>query len=309
MSITSGKPIRALLALLFAAAFFANTASAQHQDVMVGIDNNAVSILNGLTSPEGSHVFAATFGELGTPFGTDDPGFNTGGAQMNPGEILAYSASAALRFWDGAAWTTSVPASEQVVITDVLGSQSVFTPAGVTSGTGFVDAADSSGGIHTHIDFAVERSGGGDPSAGAYLIELSLFGLASDQATQVYANSPPIQIAFNMDLPDAQFDAAVDALVNGTDSDGDGVGDSVDNCTEVANALQIDSDGDGFGNACDTDLNNDNITNFVDLGQLRQVFFSNNANADFNGDGTVNFIDLGTMRLFFFQPPGPAAGN
>ncbi len=36
-----------------------------------------------------------------------------------------------------------------------------------------------------------------------------------------------------------------------TDSDGDGVADSCDNCQFVANADQFDQDGDGFGNSCD----------------------------------------------------------
>jgi predicted outer membrane repeat protein len=91
------------------------------------------------------------------------------------------------------------------------------------------------------------------------------------------------------------------------DADGDGVVDAVDNCTERVNPDQIDTNGDGFGNACDPDLNDDGIVNFVDLGLLRQRFFSNDPDADFNADGVVNFIDLGVMRAFFFGPPGPSA--
>lgn len=89
------------------------------------------------------------------------------------------------------------------------------------------------------------------------------------------------------------------------DSDGDGVDDAVDNCSQMANADQRDSNGDGFGNACDADLNNDLIINVVDLGILRSVFFSADQDADANGDGTVNVIDLGAMRTQFFGPPGP----
>ncbi len=89
------------------------------------------------------------------------------------------------------------------------------------------------------------------------------------------------------------------------DSDGDGVDDIDDNCSEVANADQRDSNGDGFGNVCDADLNNDLIVNVIDLGILKGVFFTADADADSNGDGIVNAVDLGAMRNQFFGPPGP----
>ena len=91
-----------------------------------------------------------------------------------------------------------------------------------------------------------------------------------------------------------------------TDSDGDGVGDDVDNCTLVPNSDQRDTNGDGFGNICDADLNNDGVINAVDLGLLRLVFFSDDDDADFNGDGLVNVIDLGVLRVSFFTLPGPS---
>ncbi|MEL7450154.1 MAG: thrombospondin type 3 repeat-containing protein [Pseudomonadota bacterium] len=93
------------------------------------------------------------------------------------------------------------------------------------------------------------------------------------------------------------------------DGDLDGTPDTLDNCAGVANADQRDTDGDGSGNMCDPDLNNDGFINFIDLGQLKSVFFTNNADADLNGDGFVNFVDLGIMKsMFFGTPGGPAAG-
>ena len=90
------------------------------------------------------------------------------------------------------------------------------------------------------------------------------------------------------------------------DFDADGVRNFLDNCTHDANADQRDSNRDGFGNACDSDLNNDGVTNTIDLGLLRLSFFTADADADLNGDGDVNVIDLGILRQRFFSPPGPS---
>ena len=40
-------------------------------------------------------------------------------------------------------------------------------------------------------------------------------------------------------------------LIDNTDTDGDSIIDSEDNCPEMANSDQLDSDGDGIGDVCD----------------------------------------------------------
>jgi hypothetical protein len=110
--------------------------------------------------------------------------------------------------------------------------------------------------------------------------------------------------------PDGTRDAGEAYVVFGRraapDSDGDGVSDTSDNCTLLANADQRDTDSDGFGNVCDPDLDNSGFVNFTDLGLMKAAFFGVDPDADFDGDGQVNFTDLGTMKAFFFQPPGPS---
>lgn len=90
------------------------------------------------------------------------------------------------------------------------------------------------------------------------------------------------------------------------DYDGDGIVDVCDNCIQVANPEQRDSNSDGFGNVCDTDLDNDGITNTLDVGILKTRFLSSDADADFNGDGIVNSLDVSLLKAYFLAPPGPS---
>ncbi|MDH3588053.1 MAG: hypothetical protein OEQ74_01485, partial [Gammaproteobacteria bacterium] len=80
------------------------------------------------------------------------------------------------------------------------------------------------------------------------------------------------------------------------DSDGDGVADATDNCTDVANADQRDTNGDNIGNLCDPDLDNDAgcDVDFADVAIMKSVFLTGDPDADFDGDGLVGFLDLAT---------------
>ena len=89
------------------------------------------------------------------------------------------------------------------------------------------------------------------------------------------------------------------------DTDGDGINDSLDNCSQVINPAQIDADGDGIGNRCDPDLNNDLTVNFGDIAQFAPVFQTADPVADFDSNGIVNFGDFVVMTSFFLMSPGP----
>ena len=96
-----------------------------------------------------------------------------------------------------------------------------------------------------------------------------------------------------------------------TDVDGDGIENSQDNCTLVANPSQCDSDGDGYGNRCDGDLNNNTTANAQDYvlfrAQLGQPSVAPNYNqADINCDTTVNAQDYVLFRQLLGQPSGPS---
>ena len=100
-----------------------------------------------------------------------------------------------------------------------------------------------------------------------------------------------------------------------SDNDGDGVPNLSDNCTDHANGplvtdaggnTQLDTDGDGIGNRCDADFDDSGLVNSIDLGVIRNEYFSTDSDADLNGDGIVNGQDIGILKQFFFEMPGPA---
>ncbi|NNF16416.1 MAG: hypothetical protein HKN70_06690, partial [Gammaproteobacteria bacterium] len=101
-------------------------------------------------------------------------------------------------------------------------------------------------------------------------------------------------------------DAACPAAGDYTDTDADGVPDECDNCIMVANPDQCDGNGDGFGNLCDGDLNDNNVTNFIDLGIFKSLFLTDDPVADLNCNGAVNFVDLGIMKSMYLTAPGPS---
>lgn len=114
--------------------------------------------------------------------------------------------------------------------------------------------------------------------------------------------------------------------VGAPDTDGDGVPNGLDNCTNTANANQLDVDGDGYGNICDGDINNSNTTNTADYGLLRSVLGTNwiwsgapiattTNKADMNGylsqttvsgSSATNTADYGLLRARLGTPPGPS---
>jgi len=92
------------------------------------------------------------------------------------------------------------------------------------------------------------------------------------------------------------------------DSDGDGIGDNLDNCIQVPNADQRNSNAavDLYGNRCDADLNDDGFVNIADLAAFKSVFGTADADADLDGSGFVNIADLAIFKSLFGKPPGPS---
>lgn len=199
--------------------------AAAHTDIEVEIDPPANASGTLIVDPHdeitaataikaGRKIYEAEFGELGSPFGTDDPGFVVEDGNGIAGTILGFNVLDSLWKWDGSAWTNS-GFDELFTITDVLSSEIVVAD-GVGAGlSGLIDQFDAGGGIHTHFDFEI-GSTSGSPMDGAYFIELSLMGVSGDLSTPVYNNSDPFLIVFHLNeggtFGEEAFEAAVGAL-------------------------------------------------------------------------------------------------
>ena len=107
---------------------------------------------------------------------------------------------------------------------------------------------------------------------------------------------------------------------SGVDSDGDGVDNVLDNCTNVANSIQGDADGDGCGNACDADFNQSGACTIADFGAFKACFGRNVgpggpaddqtcAESDMNDTGAVTIVDFTLFKTEFATAggvPGPS---
>jgi hypothetical protein len=95
-------------------------------------------------------------------------------------------------------------------------------------------------------------------------------------------------------VADTTDNCPADANADQADADGDGVGDACDNCSADANSDQGDTDGDGVGDACDdcpNDANNDADGDGLCAGDDNCPNDANADQADCDGDGTGDACD------------------
>ena len=133
--------------------------------------------------------------------------------------------------------------------------------------------------------------------------------LAQESVTQEsVAGDTSSRVAASVEAsPDLSTVATFAAALTG-DTDGDGVDDSLDNCTAVANPDQRDTDSDGYGNRCDADFNNNGIVDSQDAGAVNREFGLTTApDHDLNGNGVIDSQDGALVKVMFGLPPGPSA--
>jgi hypothetical protein len=98
------------------------------------------------------------------------------------------------------------------------------------------------------------------------------------------------------------------------DEDSDGVPDSMDKCTGLANGPlddptgcgQLDPDQDGYAVPCDADQTNNGVVDSPDLGVVLSALGTADANADLTCNGVVDSPDLGITLSALGLAPGPS---
>ena len=100
------------------------------------------------------------------------------------------------------------------------------------------------------------------------------------------------------------------------DSDGDGISDGLDNCSDDSNPFQDDTDGDDCGNLCDADYDQSGVVGFGDFGLFVGVFNSNDElfchfeaedpDGPVAGNCVVGFDDFGYFIGVFNTAAGPS---
>ena len=137
-------------------------------------------------------------------------------------------------------------------------------------------------------------------------------------AIESFYRSVPYLSWMNVYVGDPLMKSGGLALLS-SDSDGDGVPNTSDNCQLLPNANQRDTDADGYGNLCDADLDNDGVVetswsvvsppSAIRDFEWIQIYAANalyDANMDLDGDSDVDAEDVSIASLAVLFPPGPS---
>jgi Thrombospondin type 3 repeat/Bacterial TSP3 repeat len=146
-------------------------------------------------------------------------------------------------------------------------------------------------------------------------LKVTINGSASPSGAQVIAN--PTQAGMHtwddglLSLGGSHVAFISDNIVIGTDTDADGLANTVDNCPTIANPDQLNTDGDTLGNACDADDDNDGFSDAVEMSVGTNSLLDCGVDAwpaDINNDGFSDITDVSALTGVFglSVPSAPA---
>ncbi|MFI3199457.1 MAG: hypothetical protein QX196_14175 [Methylococcaceae bacterium] len=162
------------------------------------------------------NLFGADLGDLyGGLYRTTNPGFDadTDKGAFGASNWLQLQGLGSLKFWNGSAWSNSVPNGEHVEIEDALGSIMTFSAGGVTNPFGVIDELDASGDLHSHLKMSIKNASNAlAGTVGAYWIELKIFETLAEGSAAVSTASAPFSLIFNRGLGATAYDSAVNAV-------------------------------------------------------------------------------------------------
>jgi len=201
----------------------------------------------------------------------------------------------------------------------VLGFASTPSPFGGALPITLCDTVDTGSRIECIASIALPNFGLGTGLAAGQSHQLGTVtfhkggisdGVFAIQSDANYPGDGVWDLAGNEITAITTFNSAFLVNVTNFDFDGDGIGDSIDNCSERANTDQVDTDLDDCGNLCDADYGQSGVVSIGDFGAYAQNFGSNNTlymhTPPINSTQFVSIGDFGFFFANFGSVPGPS---
>jgi len=185
-----------------------------------------------------------------------------------------------------------------------VGAQTLDYDLGISSGDIFFSESTLIVGKPMRLYAAIRNFGTRDVSGYATFYSGANI-IGTSQVVSVRASGYSDEVFVDWTIPEGNFNIRVnivgqlpqdqnpnnDSALTGMfypekDADGDGVIDKNDNCPNLANSDQIDTDGDKVGNVCDSDDDNDGLTDIKE-----QEIGANPLDSDTDNDGILDGQD------------------
>ena len=187
----------------------------------------------------GFKIYPAYFGDLeGGPYLTDDPGFQAFAGTFVQGEVIAFRAAGALRWWNPATgrWGPAPQGVEVALFGNIppevesgydtdpsawseqyayYAGGTRFTAGGIEGPlSATIDDAKRGGLFHAHLDWKIIALGGAVPPVGAYMVTLQFWSPAQSSGQQKYQASSPIHIIFERGISEDQMRTAIQVRIS-----------------------------------------------------------------------------------------------